>query len=144
MKFSVGRPINGGWMKKYICFTDCVRGRMWQGEAGSCADKHHMEGLSSYLQVGSAKGFLVSVEPMWHCLLMGRNSHGYPQLVPGRSSASLASRSPTPLRPSLPYARRWNQPERLPLLSELLWELVVLKSCDWLCGNLLASPSATR
>lgn len=63
MKFSVGRPINGGWMKKYICFTDCVRGRMWQGEAGSCAGKHHMEGLSSYLQVGSAKGFLVSVEP---------------------------------------------------------------------------------
>lgn len=46
--------------------------------------------------------------------------------------------------PSLTHPRRWNQPERLPLLSELLWELVVLKSCDWLCGNLLANPSATR
>lgn len=46
--------------------------------------------------------------------------------------------------PSLTHPRQWNQPERLPLLSELLWELVVLKSCDWLCGNLLANPSATR
>lgn len=37
-----------------------------------------------------------------------------------------------------------NQPERLPLRSELLWELVVLKSCDWLCGILLDNPSANR
>lgn len=36
------------------------------------------------------------------------------------------------------------QPDRLPLRSELLWELVVLKSCDWLCGILLHNPSANR
>lgn len=36
------------------------------------------------------------------------------------------------------------QPDRLLLRSELLWELVVLKSCDWLCGILLDNPSANR
>lgn len=41
------------------------------------------------------KAFLFQQSPMWHCLLMGSNSHGYPQLVPGRCSASLANTPPS-------------------------------------------------
>lgn len=147
MKFSVGRPINWGLMRKYICSMNCaVRERMWQGKVCNCADKHRLGGFSNYLQIGFAKGIFFFSKGQRDAVRWCSSGQA-PSYLSAKCTWEvfhLPGQLLTNTPPSLTHPRRWNQPERLPLLSELLWELVVLKSCDWLCGNLLANPSATR
>lgn len=112
-------------------------------------------GFSNYVQRGFTKDIFGFVDSLFICLFSRGQCDAVHWCSSGQAPLHLSAKLiwevfrllgelliNTP--PSLTHPRQWNQPERLPLLSELLWELVVLKSCDWLCGNLLANPSATR
>lgn len=159
MKFSVGRLKNWRLMQKESCSMNCaVTERTWQGKLCNCADEHwaqQLGGFSNYVQRGFTKDIFGFVDSLFICLFSRGQCDAVSWCSSGQAPLHLSAKliwevfcllgellTNTP--PSLTHPRQWNQPERLPLLSELLWELVVLKSCDWLCGNLLANPSATR
>lgn len=114
MKFSVGRPINWGLMQKYICSMNCaVREGMGQGNVCNCAGWCKSAAFCACKSAGWEDSPITSKQVLQKAFFfveantmlfadvpVGRHPHAYLQSVPGRSSTSLASCSPTPLHPS--------------------------------------------
>lgn len=146
-------------MWKYNCSINCaIRETTCQGKVWNCVGKfwaQWLEGFSNYIQVSFARDTSMGFFYFFIFIFSGGQWNIFCWYPSGQALSYWSAKclweaclppwqasDNTP--PSLTHPQLWNQPERLPLLSELLWELVVLKSCDWLCGNLLANPSATR